>query len=155
MICNALLVLALNAYHEARGEPFHGQVAVSQVVLRRANFDERRVCKVVYAHRQFSWTAARPAVQDRAAWAEAVRAAKVAMLWGHGAPSRDYSAGATHYHTVRVCPSWSVGMVRVAVIGEHEFYVPRPVTPHQGRKVAPFRRVGGAPVRLRTNTQCY
>ena len=124
MICHALLVLALNAYHEARGEPFHGQVAVSQVVLRRAGFDQRRVCKVVYAYRQFSWTSARPAVQDHAAWAEAVRAAKIALLWAHGA-GRDYSVGATNYHTVRVCPRWSAGMTRVTVIGDHEFYKPR------------------------------
>jgi len=123
MICSALLVLSLNAYHEARGEPFHGQVAVAQVALRRADYDSRRVCQVVYAYRQFSWTAARPPIHDRAAWAEAVRAAKVAMLWAHGA-GRDYSAGATHYHASYVCPRWSRGMTRVAVIGEHEFYKP-------------------------------
>ena len=122
MLCNALFVLALNSYHEARSEPFQGQVAVAQVVLRRAGFRPSRVCKVVYKPHQFSWTAARPAVLDRAAWVRAVRAAQVAMLWGHGAPSRDYSAGATHYHTVDVCPRWSSGMVRMAVIGEHEFY---------------------------------
>ena len=121
MICNALLVIALNSYHEARGEPFHGQVAVAQVVLRRAGHDLRKVCRVVYAFRQFSWTQARPPVNDARAWAEAVRAAKVAMLWSHGA-GRDYSAGATHYHTRAVCPGWSVGMERVATIGEHEFY---------------------------------
>ena len=121
MICNALLVLALNSYHEARGEPFHGQVAVAQVVLRRAKHDPRRVCKVVYAYRQFSWTTRKPPVADRKAWAEAVRAAKTAFLWSRGA-GRDYSAGATHYHTIWVCPAWSVGMQRVATIGEHEFY---------------------------------
>ena len=125
MVCNVLLVLALNAYHEARGEPFQGQVAVSQVVLRRARFDQRRVCKVVYAHRQFSWTAARPTVQDRAAWAKAVRAAQVAMLWARGV-GRDHSAGATHYHTTAVCPRWSAGMKQVAAIGEHKFYRIKP-----------------------------
>lgn len=122
MLCNALFVLALNSYHEARSEPFHGQVAVAQVVLRRANYDQKRICRVVYAPHQFSWTAARPSVGDRKAWAEAVRAAKVAMLWSHGA-GRDYSAGATHYHTVQVCPRWSAGMRLVAVIGQHEFYL--------------------------------
>jgi spore germination cell wall hydrolase CwlJ-like protein len=122
MICNALLVLALNSYHEARGEPFSGQVAVAQVVLRRANHDPRKVCKVVYAYRQFSWTAAKPPVENRKAWTEAVRAAKVATLWSHGGGGRDYSAGATHYHTRHVCPGWSRRMELVATIGEHDFF---------------------------------
>jgi spore germination cell wall hydrolase CwlJ-like protein len=122
VICNALFVLALNSYHEARSEPIQGQVAVAQVVLRRAGFNPRRVCKVVYKPSQFSWTAAHPPVRDRAAWVRAARAAQIAMLWGLGAPSPDYSAGATHYHTAAVCPRWSAGMVRVVVIGEHEFY---------------------------------
>lgn len=121
-LIKALTCLALNSYHEARSEPFEGQVAVAQVVLRRANFDERRVCREVYRPAQFSWTASRPPVRDRKAWAKAVRAAKVAFLWARGAPTPDYSAGATHYHTRFVCPRWSAGKVRVAEIGDHEFY---------------------------------
>lgn len=121
MICNALLVLALNSYHEARGEPFTGQVAVAQVVMRRAGFDKRKVCKVVYREKQFSWTQHQPKVTDRKAWRDAVRAAKVALLWSYGA-GRDYSMGADHYHTKYVCPGWSRRMTLVATIGRHEFY---------------------------------
>jgi hypothetical protein len=51
-----------------------------------------------------------------------VRAAQVAMLWAHGAPSRDYSAGADHYHAQHVAPAWARRMQRVVVIGEHKFY---------------------------------
>jgi len=161
MICSALLVLSLNAYHESRGEPFQGQVAVSQVVLRRAGYRPERVCKVVYRLRQFSWTATRPPVHDRAAWAKAVRAAQIALLWAHGAPSRDYSAGADHYHARHVAPAWARRMQRVAVIGEHKFYqgtvnrMRSPVTRHSAvRKGASFRDVASASSTERRKT-CF
>ena len=35
----ALLCLALNIYHEARGEPLKGQIAVASVTMNRANWD--------------------------------------------------------------------------------------------------------------------
>ena len=58
MIAEALLCLTLNVYHEARGEPFLGQVAVAEVTLNRV--DDLRwpdtVCEVVYQPYQFSWT---------------------------------------------------------------------------------------------------
>lgn len=123
VLCAPLVCLALNVYHEARGEPFQGQVAVAQVTLRRAQYDYRKIRRVVFQRSQFSWTDVRPPVTDRAAWAEAVKAAKVAVLWMHGAKNvPDYSRGATHYHTNRVCPGWSASMTRVAEIGDHEFY---------------------------------
>lgn len=51
--------LALNIYHEARGEPFAGRVGVAQVTLNRVQVKHRgvrTVCQAVYAHKQFSWT---------------------------------------------------------------------------------------------------
>jgi N-acetylmuramoyl-L-alanine amidase len=53
---NALLCLALNVYHEARGETVEGQVAVAMVTMNRAGWDTRNVCPTVYKPRQFSWT---------------------------------------------------------------------------------------------------
>jgi spore germination cell wall hydrolase CwlJ-like protein len=98
MLAKALVCLALNSYHEAGGEPFHGQVAVAQVVLRRAQYHPAKVCRVVYRPNQFSWTRLRPAprVSDPVAWERAKAAARVAMLWGVGAPLVDHSAGADH-----------------------------------------------------------
>lgn len=119
----ALMCLALNAYFEARSEPFEGQVAVSQVVLRRAQHDEKKVCKVVYRQDQFSWTSEpRRKPTDRVAWQRAVQAAKVAMLWSMGAPIRDYSAGADHYHAMSVYPAWSDKMQWTTTLGDHHFY---------------------------------
>lgn len=123
----ALVCLALNAYHEARGEPFDGQVAVGQVALRRAGHDPARVCREIYRPNQFSWTATRPrgsALPHRAdpAWLRAKQAARVALLWAMGAPLPDYSGGATHYHAAHVRPHWAKSMDQVAVIGDHLFY---------------------------------
>ena len=49
MFAEALVCLALNVYHEARDQPFIGQVAVAQVVMNRV-YDDRYpddVCEVV------------------------------------------------------------------------------------------------------------
>ena len=127
LLTKALICLSLNVYHEARSEPIQGQIAVAQVVLRRANFDERRVCREVYRHRQFSWTLspkARP--RDPVAWQRAVSAAKAAFLWARGSNLPDYSNGADHYHAGYVSPRWARRMTQVAQIGEHHFYEAKP-----------------------------
>jgi spore germination cell wall hydrolase CwlJ-like protein len=125
------MCLALNAYYEARGEPFDGQVAVGQVAIRRAGGDLSRVCGEIYRPHQFSWTATRPrgsALPHRAdpAWVRAQQAARIAALGAMGAQLPDYSGGATHYHATHVRPYWRRDMVTVAVVGEHVFYRGRP-----------------------------
>ena len=50
--------LALNIYHEARGESLEGRLAVAAVTMNRVR-DKRfpdRVCEGVWQPRQFSWT---------------------------------------------------------------------------------------------------
>lgn len=123
----ALMCLALNAYHEARGEPFDGQVAVGQVALRRARMVPGRVCAEIYRPGQFSWTDTRPrgsALPHRSdpAWLRAQQAARVALLWSMGAPQPDYSGGATHYHAAHVRPYWTRDAVLVAEAGAHRFW---------------------------------
>ena len=56
MIEMAITCLALNLYHEARGEPEIGQWAVAQVTMNRAEHDPAKVCDTVFKPRQFSWT---------------------------------------------------------------------------------------------------
>jgi len=50
--------LALNIYHEARGETFEGKLAVAAVTLNRVRHKRfpDGVCEVVWQPRQFSWT---------------------------------------------------------------------------------------------------
>lgn len=121
----ALLCMALNAYHEARGEPLEGQIAVNQVAMRRAGYAPENVCREIYRPRQFSWTHQVPSRKRppvNAAWRRAQYAARVTLLWAHNPALPDYSNGATHYHASHIKPYWIVGKVRVAVIGRHIFY---------------------------------
>ncbi len=122
--------LALNIYHEARGEPPTGQIAVAHVVLNRAG-DGRfpnHVCDVikdggeVRRHRcQFSWwcdgRSDKPT--DRAAWRASWQMA-AAVLTEHTA---DPTAGALWYHADYVSPYWADAMRPVATIGRHTFYL--------------------------------
>lgn len=127
----ALTCLALNIYHEARGEPQAGQVAVAQVTMNRAQGKEKNVCKVVFAPNQFSWTTgathkgkvktAYIPHKDDKGWQQAKAVAKLVSIQFFNDPTR----GANHYHAKSVKPDWSRSMAKVAVIGQHIFYKDR------------------------------
>lgn len=53
-ICNAVLLLAQLAFHEARGEDLKGQLAVMQVAMNRLDYDTETVCDVVKEDKQFA-----------------------------------------------------------------------------------------------------
>lgn len=123
--------LALNIYHEARGEPVAGQYAVAEVTMNRVS--SRRypdtVCEVVYQKRwdsirkryvsAFSWTEISPdAEPDTQAWKEAKNIA--AEIYYDEAKPRVH--GAIFYHARYVKPSWSRKRTEVARIGQHIFY---------------------------------
>ena len=57
MFAEALVCLALNVYHEARDQPFIGQVAVAKVVMNRVHDDRYHddVCEVVMQGPTYSW----------------------------------------------------------------------------------------------------
>jgi spore germination cell wall hydrolase CwlJ-like protein len=57
MIEAALVCLALNTYHEARDQPFIGQVAVAQVVMNRVRDDRYpdNPCDVIKQGPTYSW----------------------------------------------------------------------------------------------------
>ena len=116
--------LALNAYHEARGEGFPGQVAVNQVALRRAGLDFKRVCAEIYKPGQFSWTSTKSGTRPTgAAWSWAMAAAEESLKWAaHPEKFNDYSHKATYFHATNVNPYWNRGLELVAMIGEHRFY---------------------------------
>jgi len=127
----ALLCLALNIYHEARGEMIPGQYAVAQVTMNRAGSKEN-VCKTVTAKKQFSWTAKMVKEQggrfyvkqngvptDDYAWFKAKRIAEVVL--NHRIS--DFTKGnATHYHTVDVKPIWRRDLKKTVALGRHIFY---------------------------------
>lgn len=113
--------LAKNIYHEARGEPFHGQVAVALVTVNRvaSGLFQNTVCKVVYAHRQFSWTLDKnKKVRDSKAWASAVEIATAVLSRKIHQP--DFTA--VYFHTKQVLPKWAKTKTITARIGNHIFY---------------------------------
>lgn len=111
--------LAKNIYHEARGEPIAGQLAVAQVTLNRVEKFKRSVCKVVYAHKQFSWTLDKSKQErDKKAWQQSLMIAE-AVLAKRTQPSE---FKALYFHTKQVNPKWNRKKQIVAKIGNHIFY---------------------------------
>lgn len=112
--------LAYNIYHEARGEPKRGQLAVALVTLNRVDSKKYpdTICGVVYQKYQFSWT--------KNSWKfSKVRPNewKTSMKIAKEAYGNRYSLGyfkATHYHNTTVRPKWR--LKKVAKIGKHIFY---------------------------------
>ncbi len=121
--------LALTLYHEARGEPDEGKIAVGYVVLNRVA-DERypdNICGVVKQggqevlnRCQFSWwcdgQSDHPA--NAKAWKRSVALAR-AIFWGY---TKDPTQGAVSYHATYVKPGWRKKLVQTVKIGQHIFY---------------------------------
>jgi len=133
--------LALNIYHESRGDSFAGQAAVADVVMNRVedSYYPNTVCEVVKQavwvenwkgnmvpkrHMcQFSWfcdgVSDDPGNPD--AWMESYMMAEEVFDKGNW---RGMTEGATHYHALHVRPKWvkDRGMEYTGTIGQHEFY---------------------------------
>ena len=121
--------LAMNIYHEARGESEQGKLAVGHVVINRM-LDPRfpgTICEVItqggqepLGRCQFSWWCDgrddRP--QDRWAWSES-RFLADRILAGK---DRDPTGGALWYHADYVAPAWGRKLAPGPTIGRHKFY---------------------------------
>ena len=115
--------LAMNIYHEGRGEPIRGMAAIAAVTMNRVSSAQYpdTICKVVWQPKQFSWTkinARHHVIRDAEAWQQAL---VIARLFMNGA-TLSQIGDATHYHSVRVQPSWSEESALVARVGDHFFY---------------------------------
>lgn len=115
--------LAMNIYHEARGETEKGKLAVAAVTMNRveSKYYPNTVCEVVWQRKQFSWTQLKPkyqVVKDTRAWINAVEIAQLFIDGGNWPGVGE----ATHYHTVAVSPSWKDEEQLVAQVGNHLFY---------------------------------
>ena len=123
MIETALMCLALNVYFEARNQDLAGQLAVAQVTMNRVHDDgyPNDVCEVVYDHKQFSWywDGKSDMPREERAW-ETAQIVASAALDGSGHVDLE---GVLHYHAVYAAPYWKDYMTRVAVIGDHVFYI--------------------------------
>jgi len=114
----SLLWLSLNVYHESRGEPEVGQLAVAHVTLNRAIAENKSLPDVIMAPNQFSWTFLKKSyiplevnpLQD------SLHVALKAMV------TPDFTHGSTYYHRVDVFPNWAASLMYTGRYGSHKFY---------------------------------
>lgn len=114
--------MAMNIYHESRGEVIEGQIAVAHVTMNRVDHDywPNSVCDVVYQNKQFSWTHTikDPTPKEEKAWKQAKVIARDVMIGN----TVDPTEGAVFYHANYVNPVWAKQMDISKVIGIHIFY---------------------------------
>ena len=114
--------MALNIYHEARGERVEGQIAVAHVTVNRVNHENwpGNICDVVYQSKQFSWThmIKDHTPNEKRAWKEAQVIARDVMIGN----TEDPTKGAEFYHANYVNPWWAKEYILTKVIGNHLFY---------------------------------
>lgn len=114
---SAITCLALNVYHEARGEPIEGQMAVALVTINRARRNPANICREVYRHKQFSWTLKQDvSVTDKKAYQRSLAVARNAWAL------KDFTGGADHFHTTDISPPWASNLEYAGQWGNHYFY---------------------------------
>ena len=128
--------LALNTYHESRGESIAGQLAVAQVVMNRVKSKRfpDSVCEVVkqgptYVNWKgnelpvlnkchFSWYCDGKSDNYNPKTLDTIRTLVVAVM----VDPLDYTDGATHYHADYVDPWWAKHYEVTTQIDDHIFY---------------------------------
>lgn len=126
-----LRCLALNIYHEARGESEAGRYAVAEVTMNRVDsrYFPDTICKVVHEQRwdrirkrhvgAFSWTELDlKADLSDPAYKNAKKIAEDVYYQRH----QPRVKGALFYHASYIRPSWARTKKKVARIGRHIFY---------------------------------
>lgn len=118
-----LQALALNIYHEARGESEEGMRMVGEVTINRVSSSlyPDTICDVVYQRGQFSWVSTKKnkTPQEAEAWEKSLEIAKEILSENVGS----YGHLATHFVNLSVeKPSWTKKFDKVETIGEHTFY---------------------------------
>lgn len=112
--------LAVNVYHEARGEPGIGRIAVAEVTMNRVaspRFPDS-VCRVVHQEAAFSWTMSDVPVPEGRAWPQILETA-ASVYDGEHTP---VVPGALHYHARGIEPAWARANTPIKTIGRHIFY---------------------------------
>ncbi|SDW55327.1 Cell Wall Hydrolase [Ruegeria halocynthiae] len=120
--------LAEALYFEARGESVRGQFAVAEVILNRVDSGRfpSSLCGVIKQGTgkryqcQFTYTCDghKEVINEKRAYERVAKVARAAI----DGVAEEMTAGATHYHTRAVRPSWSRVYKETARIGVHIFY---------------------------------
>ena len=117
-----IMWLAICIYHEARGEPEEGKVAVCHVILNRAYKRGLSVKKVVLQPYQFSWANnnKRPEISNYDALEYCFIAIDRCISERSNGEYFDY---ADHYFADYIkMPKWANNMKYIKKIGQHLFY---------------------------------
>jgi len=112
--------LALNTYHESRGDGEKGMLATIFVVLNRTK--DRRFpstpCKVIAQPNQFSWYGKGKTIKEPEMYDKAKRLAQEVVDGKH----KDNTRNALFFNSLHKQPKGTVCTVR---IGGHSFYKPK------------------------------
>jgi len=136
---DSLDVLDRTIWGEVRGGPFEGKVAVAHVILNRlaeskayrkkykkVHWQGETIADICKKKWQFScWNPNDPNYKKLLKVNETDSVFVICGAASRGALSGIYpdpTAGATHYHTKAVKPTWAVGQTPTAKIGQHIFY---------------------------------
>lgn len=113
--------LALNIYHEARGEPLLGQLAVANVTInRRQDSPGSSICSIVYSPNQFNWTSKRLRAPTGDAWRQAT---VIAWIVIHQPELiTDVTGNAKYFHSARRTAGIFRRFEHTVTIGNHRFY---------------------------------
>lgn len=120
---NDIKCIATAIYHEARGEPIMGQVAVAHVILNRVGHPwyADNICGVVYQPHHFTDIHKARPDEKSLAWERAVEHATLSYIGFLDDPTD----GSIMYHNPRTAPkpNWDFRKIRIAGnIGQHRFY---------------------------------
>ena len=112
----AVMCMSLTMFHEARGEPISGQVAVGYVLYRRADFDQKNICSETFKRNQFEWTQKTKVVPPYDTLKPFIELSRKIIKQ----EIRDSSKGASYFHHIKLDNQW--GMKPRAIINNHIFY---------------------------------
>ena len=131
MITESLVCIAVAVYFEAPGEPTAGQAAVAHVVRNRVTSEDYpdNACDVVKQGYYWGGNPVRDMCQF-SFWCDGksdnprntqlfYNALYIAWLSGE---QPDTTAGATHYHNIKVYPQWAYTGTITTKIHQHVFY---------------------------------
>ncbi len=115
--------LVQNIYHESRGEPYKGQIAVAYVTLNRIASGKypETICGTVFQKGQFSWTKEKRRSMKDKEGLESSKLAAIAVLSGF---ESDPTNGCLFFHEKRK-PSgfrYPKHKRKQVLIGNHLFY---------------------------------
>ena len=121
---NSSQCMAKAIYFESRGGSEKDQLAVGHTIQNRVKSGSfpNSVCAVVSQRSQFSpHIRSGTSMSEQKAYANALQYAKKIT----SGQSKDFTNGATYFHTPAVNPNWSRKFRRVYTNGQHYFYKPK------------------------------